>query len=758
MLFVLAMPSDNERGPQYAELFFNALHSGNSRLEPITLHYASPKGSHALYVRCSSTLAPLVSNQLKASYPNATVEKCNDTALTPSANQSVFTADLTLRPDFFPVQRLADFDDQLTRDRADPLAGLLAALQPRAEGMVSRIDLTIQPVRSLHRPALRHRVVLLRMKWLRKHNWLFEQAARFLSHPVRPVRWGTWLLLACVPAKQLPNDVEEVSNRSHQRETDLDGALDKVGRHLFRVRLRLFVFTDADRQNEAEQVLSDMAAAFSQFVVPRRSQFEQGAIRGPKNWPVTSRSRSWLASSEELSSLWHPATSSAQTRNMSVASYRQLDPPADLLRKKEEGIAVLGRTDTLHLKDEFGLMLDDRRRHLAIVGKTGMGKSTLLNNLVTADIQNGRGVVLIDPHGDLAEEIADQVPRSRTADVLYFDAGDREYPIAFNPLSHHDPSQRALVASGVVAAFKKMFADSWGPRLEHILRNALLALLESPNTTLISLNRMLFDAAYCKGITSRVSDPAVSAFWATEWKGWRESYRNEAIAPVLNKLGHFLSNPILRSIVGQERSRVDLRRIIDNEQVLIANLSKGKIGEDACNLLGSFLISSLQLAAMSRADMAEAERRDCFLYVDEFQNFATDSFAAILSEARKYRLNLTIANQYLEQIEDSVLAAVFGNVGSLLSFQVGPRDAEAMAEQFGGYVTTRDMIQLPKYHAYVRLLIEGASSQPFSMTTLPPSKVLPNRLEIVRKQSRQRYAKLASTVDREIESQFTLAA
>lgn len=265
---------------------------------------------------------------------------------------------------------------------------------------------------------------------------------------------------------------------------------------------------------------------------------------------------------------------------------------------------------------------------------------------------------------------------------------------------------------------------------------------------------MLFDAGYCKSIVNRVSDPAVAAFWKTEWKSWRESYRNEAIAPVLNKIGHFLSNPILRSIVGQQRNRVNLRTIIDKEQVLIVNLSKGRIGEDASNLLGSFLISSLQLAAMSRANVPEKERSDCFLYVDEFQNFATESFATILSEARKYRLNLTIANQYLEQVDEAVLAAVFGNVGSFLSFQVGARDAEEIAQQFGNHVMPRDMIQLPKYHAYVRLMVDGATSKPFSLTTLPSKPQKRDRSAIVRRQSRQRYTQPESAVQKEINQQF----
>jgi hypothetical protein len=257
-------------------------------------------------------------------------------------------------------------------------------------------------------------------------------------------------------------------------------------------------------------------------------------------------------------------------------------------------------------------------------------------------------VGLVDPHGDLAEQVLQAIPRHRTNDVVSFDAGDREFPIAFNPLACHWPEQRPLVAAGVLTAFKKLFGDSWGPRMEHILRNGLLALLETPGTSLVHLSRLLQDSNFRRTLTGNIEDPLVRAFWQQEFSSWNDRYRTEAIAPVLNKLGFFLSNVILRNILGQQQSSINLRNIMDSGKVLIVNLSKGRIGEDASGLLGSLLINSLQLAAMSRADVIEEERQDFCLYVDEFQNFATESFATILSEARKYRLSLTVANQYLE--------------------------------------------------------------------------------------------------------------
>jgi hypothetical protein len=445
---------------------------------------------------------------------------------------------------------------------------------------------------------------------------------------------------------------------------------------------------------------------------------------------------------------------------MAVTESRELEPPVALpVSRDDRDLAVLGRTKFRSRRELFGIRLDDRRRHLAVIGKTGMGKTTLLRQLIASDITAGRGLALIDPHGDLAQAILAAVPPHRTNDVVLFDAGDRDFPLAFNPLACPNSAQRPLVASGVVSAFKKLYGDSWGPRLEHILRNALLALLEVPGTSLLSLQRLLVDTSYQKMLTGRISDPIVRAFWDSEFAHWKPQYRAEAIAPIQNKVGQFLSHPILRAIVGQSRRGLDLRRVLDDGLVLVANLSKGTIGEDGSSLLGSLLVTGIQLAAMSRADTPEHQRRDFSLYVDEFQNFATESFATVLSEARKYRLSLTIANQYLAQMDEATAAAVFGNVGSLLVFQVGASDAEALADQLGGGVTPQDLLALPRFTAYVRLLIDGMPSRPFSMETIPPPTTGRShaRAAVIRRTSRHRYARPANQVESEIRGVLTSA-
>lgn len=372
----------------------------------------------------------------------------------------------------------------------------------------------------------------------------------------------------------------------------------------------------------------------------------------------------------------------------------------------------------------FGIKTDDRRRHMYIIGKTGMGKSTLLENLVYTDIQKGHGVAYVDPHGDTAEKILQWIPEHRIKDVIYFNPGDRNFPIAFNVLEKVDPEYRNLVASGLVSVYKKLWADSWGPRLEYILRYAILALLDSPDSTLLGINRMLVDEKYRKVVVARVLDPVVRAFWEDEFTQWNDRNLAEVISPIQNKVGQFLSNTMIRNIVGQRESSFSLREAMDQQKIIIMNLSKGRMGEDAASLLGAMMITKIQLAAMSRVDIPEEDRKDFYLYVDEFQNFATESFATILSEARKYRLCLTMAHQYIAQLEQggstAVRDAVFGNVGTLITFRVGAADAEFLEKEFSPQFTLEDILNLPKYKIYLRLMIDGVATEPFSADALPP--------------------------------------
>ena len=387
---------------------------------------------------------------------------------------------------------------------------------------------------------------------------------------------------------------------------------------------------------------------------------------------------------------------------------------------QNNNINFFAQTNFRNTKKKFGIKLDDRRRHMYVIGKTGMGKTAMLKNMAIQDILNGRGIAFIDPHGEAAEELLYFVPKNRADDVVLFNPADLEYPIGFNIMEVTDPERRHLIAEGLMGVFKKIWPDVWSARMEYILHNCILALLEYPNSTLLGINRILADADYRREVVARITDPVVKSFWLQEFARYTQRYEVEASAAIQNKVGQFISNPLVRNIVGQIKSSVDIREVMDQRKILIVDLSKGKIGEDSSALLGNLVITKLYLAAMSRVDIPEEERKDFFLYVDEFQNFATESFANILSEARKYRLDLILSHQYIAQMEETVRDAVFGNIGTLVSFRVGAEDAEYLEKEFAPTFTAQDLINLPKYNIYLKLMIDGIAGQPFSATTLPP--------------------------------------
>src|SRR3989344_3439994 len=418
--------------------------------------------------------------------------------------------------------------------------------------------------------------------------------------------------------------------------------------------------------------------------------------------------------------------------------------------KTDPNVNFFGLTNFRNQYRKFGIKLDDRRRHVYIVGKTGMGKTTMLENMVLNDIYAGHGVGYIDPHGDTAEKIIDFIPSWRMNDVVYFNPADLDYPIGFNILETINASQKHLVASGLMGVFKKIWPDVWSSRMEYILNNTILALLDFPGTTLLGINRMLADEDYRRRVVRNSKDPVVKSFWQTEFASYSEKYQQEAVAPIQNKIGQFLSASVIRNIVAQVKSRINIREIMDNKKIFIMNLSKGLIGEDNSRLLGGMLITKLQLSAMERVDTPEKERKDFFLYVDEFQNFATESFSNILSEARKYRLDLTMAHQYMEQLDETVLAAVIGNVGTLVTFRVGSTDAEILAKEFAPTFVETDLVNLTKFQIYLKLMIDGVASQPFSANTLSPIAISTHSTEKVIKVSRERYATSRENIEDKI--------
>jgi hypothetical protein len=405
---------------------------------------------------------------------------------------------------------------------------------------------------------------------------------------------------------------------------------------------------------------------------------------------------------------------------------------------------VLGLREEWGQEVPFALSDNDRRHHLYVIGKSGAGKTTLLRNLILQDIEAGHGIGFLDPHGDLASDVLDHIPRRRIEDVVYFNPADAEYPIGLNLLKVGSPDRRHLVASGIVSAFKSHWGlSSWGPRLEYILYAAVAALTECENVSLLGLQRMLSDSRYRTWVVKQVKDPVVRSFWVNEFEFYDDRYLHEAIAPIQNKVGQLLMSPHLRNILGQVRSRIEARFMMDEGRIFIADISKGRLGADKSNLIGSFLVTQFELAAMSRSDVPERERQDFFLYVDEFQSFMSDSFVSILSEARKYRLCLTLSHQYLGQLRPEIRDAVFGNVGSIVAFRAGQRDAEVLEREYAGDFLASRFVGLSNHEVCAKLL----HREPFFGRTLPPSGERHGRRETIVRRSREKYAKKRKIIE-----------
>jgi len=417
----------------------------------------------------------------------------------------------------------------------------------------------------------------------------------------------------------------------------------------------------------------------------------------------------------------------------------------------DNDVVLFGRTEFRGKTTDFGIRIDDRRRHMYVIGKSGMGKSELLKNLAIQDIQDGRGLCFMDPHGDLINDLLDYIPEQRIKDVIYINPADMQFPVAFNVMEKVDFDQRHLVGDGMMSVFKKIWVDQWSARMEYILNYTILALLEAEGSTLLGVNRMLAEKEYRKKVVEQVTDPEVRAFWTTEFAKYQDKYATEATAAIQNKIGQFVSNPLIRNLIGQVHTSFNMRQAMDEGKIILVDISKGRIGEDASRLLGAMIITKVQLAAMSRVNIPRNERSDFTLFVDEFQNFATASFASILSEARKFNLSLVVAHQYVKQLDEAVADAVFGNIGTLIAFRIGADDAELLEQEFAPEFEANDLVNLGFRQMYLKLMINGVTSHAFSAMTMdtiakPPQSF---RNEIV-EYSRSMYAHPRAEVESEI--------
>lgn len=770
------------RGPLHVESVLSALHSLRTADGLLSFEIGSYEGKICFFIRCTERAASLVESQLYGQYPDIDIDRMDPAELEPGISEEIRSTDLALsKHEIFPIKRHPQFDDLLARQTIDPIGGITSALARYAEAnMRGHVQIVIRPLSARYRKRVLKFLPLMERGFSKRFGWYAKLFAAV--HLARGWRWWAFLPLNILmggyrvwfsflssrdaSAAGLERDIDthedtlKGGRRSHESEDPVSAVIDKVNRLLFVSSIRLSVVSAPTHRLAAEHKLEEMLGSFKQFTLPHCNGFVSSGYTTPASLAPTLSKKPYVFSVEEVATLWHLPTALVKTPNIDWVMSKKLEPPVNLPIPGRDGggdaLTILGEAVFRGHRTPFGIKPDDRRRHMYVIGKTGMGKSTLLENMIHSDIREGKGVGVIDPHGDLIEAVLQVIPSNRTNDVILFDPADKEYPLSFNMLSARDRDQHPLVVSGLMSVFTKLWPDVWSGRMEHILRNTLLALIEGQSNSMLGILRMFSDDGFRKKIVEHLDDKLVRSFWEDEYAGWSEKYRTEAIAAIQNKIGQLLSVPMIRNIVGQTTSKLSLREAMDSGKIVLVNLSKGNIGEDNSAFLGSMLVTKFQLDAMSRTDIPEKERKDFYLYVDEFQNFATESFATILSEARKYRLNLTLANQYIGQLlidgKTTLRDAVFGNVGSMTCFQVGSDDAEELSLQFEEMVTGNDILSLPKYHAYMRLMVDGTASKPFSVSTLPPPdlEIDERRVSLIRRASRERYCERRDTVEGKI--------
>ncbi len=544
-----------------------------------------------------------------------------------------------------------------------------------------------------------------------------------------------------------------VSHRRHEK------AAEKATIKPFRVSIRCAYI--GENAETAGRKLDAVTSSFSQFNEKDINEFHSHHVHATSSFINQYRARThatnFILNAREVATLYHFPNADYVPHIVHVLA-RKSDPPQDLPKVDEKDVSGFGLTNYHNNFVPFGIRRSDRRRHLYTVGKSGAGKSKLLELLIYEDLKNGEGIAVLDPHGDLVDAILRYIPEHRINDVILIDPGDIEFPIAFNPLEKVDEAFKMQVTLGFLQIFKKLFGNNWSDRLEHVLRYTTLALLDSPNTTVLSILKMLTDKNYRQKIVARIQDSVVKNFWVAEFAAWSEKFDAEAITPLLNKVGQFVATNMIRNMVGQPKTKFDIREIMDKKKILLMKVSKGLLGEENSSLIGSMFITKLYQAAMSRADTAEDKRTDFYFYVDEFQIFATDTFAEILSEARKYKLNMTLAHQYMGQLSDVVRKTVFGNVGSIINFRVGAEDAVILAKEYTPVFKERDIINLGVREFYIKMSVNGELREAFSGRTLDAPKVEHDFSKQIIAASRAKYCLPRKDVEEEMKKWDEAAA
>ncbi len=727
----ILVPRENDKTPLAAEQMFSSLHGilRERRKAADLLSFeiiSSGVEGIRFYVVCPKDLAKFVEGQIYAQYPNASLEYVDNYLKTKNTETFVSVGKIELEKRcIFPIKTFRDFD-------VDPLAAITSAISDLQEDEEAWVQLVIRPVSNF---------------W-QEESKEYITAVRDGKDPAGESGWkklGKIFVSAFDTAEEgkVSKEVVKLAPGQEEELSKIEEKMLKVG---FEFSIR--VVSKAGNQMRSEQILRDIIASFKQFTTAHLNNFtntssslDAKGIYESFHKRELGRGTNDILNIEELASVFHLPNISVETPNISWSRARKAEPPMNLPVLGGEDVNVFAETDYRGEKLQFGLKKGDRSRHFYLLGKTGVGKSTVFKNMIISDILAGDGVCYVDPHGQDVEDILNYIPEHRIGDVIYFNPADIHNPVGFNLLELTDPAQRDLIADGVVEVFKKQFGDSWGPRLQYIMQNAVATCLEAQGVTLLAVTRLLTDKNFRKFILKQVDDPILKKFWEDEFASMSTNSRlvTEAVAPIQNKVGRFIATAVIRNIIGQVKSTINLREIMDNRKILLINLAQGKIGEENCALLGGMLITRLQSTAMERVDIPFEDRRDFFLYVDEFQNFATESFAKVLSEARKFKLNLTMTNQYIEQLPITVRNAIFGNVGSLSSFVVSQSDAQILANEFAPIFSAEDLVSLESHAMYTKLCIDGMTSKPFSAKSLDLKYgKMGNRDEIV-DSSRKKY-------------------
>lgn len=702
----LKVPKDSAKGPEATESVLAGINElFKHQQTSISLEIVVRAGFLYFFVACERAFVDLVRGQFFAQYPNLEIGEVADFVSSLSTSTTVATLKLE-RPNVYPIKSYK----VLGSDFLSILSGMATSINANE---MAAIQLVIQPIDKDK-----------------------------MSYKLRQLPQNYWL--------------SSMRKHSNLRGLLEEAETEKLERPLFSTSLRVI----ADASGKSHGLATSITSLFKILENPNLNSLKlwriiqsQTVIADIKQRKLAKKT--FTLANDELATIFHLPSVKTDISQVAVTKSKTSEAPINLPVKPE--VIPFAVTNFRGNPTEFGIKREDRRKHLYVIGKTGVGKSKLIELLALADIRENKGCVIMDPHGDLSEEMLRFIPRDRLYDIIYFNPADTEFPMSFNPLEGVGSFEfKQNIVAGFIAIFKKLFSFTWNQRLEHVLRFTTLALLDVPGTTVLGITKMLSDTRYRQEIIAQIQDPLVKKFWTTEFSSWNDQYAGEAITPIINKIGQFVANPIIRNIVGQKKSSIKLDEIINGEKILIANFSIGKLGEENSALLGAMFITKLWQAAVARASIPEQDRKDTFLYIDEFQNFATGAFANILSEARKYKLNLTVAHQYIAQLPDEVRATIFGNVGTIITFRIGGEDASVFEKEYTPTFTPKDLMSLDMRNFYIKMTVDGQTAVPFSGRTIDFPKPDEDLIHDVIRISRERWARPKSQVEKEIVEQESL--